>query len=997
MKARRSFFRVVLSVVLLTGGIADLRSQILPFHRFTTADGLPSNHVTTLLQDSEGFLWIGTSDGLARYTGTVFETYTPRNGLPDPVVTDIAEDRNSPGAVWIGTMNGLYRFDGANWSTVYRVPGRTDCTINALYQDHTGRLWFVVNDTVQALDRGLVTTLRVPQPCLGIGQILETGDSLVWFSHAEGLIRFCERTGTFSAVERGRFAYHGRRPMCVDGKGELWVHRRSQDRATSTFLHFCGTRLIERRTMPAVGESAFLVADRRGSLFANAPSGIARMELSSHPGTFSPFCSEENGLPENDLRSGLIDREGNLWVGGNARGLAELSDWSIVRIPLSGAEDGHRESVAVADSEGHLWVIAHDGLHEIYRDTVWHWHNSLHILQHHPVSIALDRHKHLWLAFQDARLCRLRPVPTREGRSSLDITLQLLPGKDFPAGFPITLMVDSEGSLWYSLGGVGLVHVRPRARGWQVEVLGVQNHIPVNYVRVLLEDSRHRIWCGSYDEGLYLLPTAGTRRAIRVNSGSVTSIRGLFEDRAGRIWFGSEMEGLGILDGAHVRNVTARDGLRSNIVRAVTQDNKGRIWLGTGYGAVRIDSLSPLTLYVKDDLSAAPVFAAGRFRSGLLWFLTVEGVIIYDPEHDEQTVPPPPVQITGLYVNGARIPFNPIGVLPYQQTTCTIEFVSPSYLEAHAIHYWYRMEPEEQRWQGPVAEPRITYSALPPGRHRFLVTAVNAWGVPSVAPTNLVISVDLPFWERGWFLFAAWMGTGLLLAAFVRRYELGKLRRRMAILENERALEKERLRIAQDMHDEIGSTLTEISILGELGRKSAGSSPQVSQTMETMAAKSRDVLDSITEIIWAINPRNDELDNLAAYVRRFTLRFCERSGLQCSIGIPDDLPTTRLATEQRRNIFLIVKESLNNVVKHARASRVSVHFAFEGEVLTVKVADDGRGFDPASLQPIGTGLSSMQNRAQDIGGSLHLASSPGRGTTVRLYLKCGIVGRPQIR
>ena len=382
----------------------------------------------------------------------------------------------------------------------------------------------------------------------------------------------------------------------------------------------------------------------------------------------------------------------------------------------------------------------------------------------------------------------------------------------------------------------------------------------------------------------------------------------------------------------------------------------------------------------------------------MLWFLTVDGVTIYDPEDEAPVTRPPPVQINRFMVNGAPRAFESGAVIPYDATTCTIEFVSPSFHDARGVSYRYRIEPAEKEWQGPYAEPRVTYGSLSPGTHRFLVEARNAGGISSANPTTLVITVEAPFWEHTWFLVLAWILAGGFLAGGIRWFELRTFRRRMAALEREQALEKERLRIARDMHDEIGSTLTEISILGDLGRQAASSSSQQSEMMDAMAGKSREVLASITEIIWAINPRNDELDNLAGYVRRYASRFCEQAGLRCRVSIPDDLPSTRLSMEQRRNLFLVVKESLNNVVKHAGASEVELCMSIVGEDLSPG------DFRQWARFPAGgdagwrhRAVEHAQSRGGDEVGKLSITSGPGMGTQVSVYLKRGIAGKEPIR
>ena len=307
---------LIFCLLTMHGPMTDVAtSQVYSFRRYSTRDGLPSNHISTLFQDSRGYIWIGTSDGLCKYTGREFLRYARRDGLPNPLVYGLIEDRNSPGTLWIATGNGLCAYDGSQWSIKFHWPDRTDCTIDALCQDHTGKVWFTVRDTIMVLDAGKVRVVRPPLNCRGIGQIIETGDSVLWFSHGMGVLQYREQTGNFSTIEAAGLSDHGNRPMCVDARGDLWIHRLSEDTTHSTFLRIRGTEIIERRKTRARPNISFLIDDRRGSLLIPGPDGIMRMSLTDPRATFLPFCGEANGLPENDppLSS---DRPGGQPVGG---------------------------------------------------------------------------------------------------------------------------------------------------------------------------------------------------------------------------------------------------------------------------------------------------------------------------------------------------------------------------------------------------------------------------------------------------------------------------------------------------------------------------------------------------------------------------------------------------------------------------------------------------------------------------------------------------------
>jgi signal transduction histidine kinase/sugar lactone lactonase YvrE len=964
--------------------------QILPFHYYNTRNGLPSNYISTIVQDSRGFIWFGTNDGLSMFDGRQFQNYTLRDGLSNQIINDIAEDRRLPGVVWVGTDDGLCRFERGRFSVVYGPPQHPQSEIGALYPDHSGRIWFSVHDTLFVFDAGISRPLPISLPVDGIGQIIETGDSLLWIGHAGGVLRYSLPTGIFSSFRSGPSAEHGKRSMCVDGAGNLWIHRLTDDQKHSTLLRVRDSAVIEQRTMlPHVG-IPFLVDDRKGNLLTGNTWGIERIPIGDPRVVLSRFVTTANGLHENYIRSLLLDREGSLWVGGNSKGVARLSDWSTVRIPLENVESPYRGSVAAVDDHDGLWVVTDSDLKQLYRDGSGTWHVASHKFSPHPLSIAVDGKGYLWLALLDATLAQFRVISKAGGESSLVLVRRLVAGRDFPAGIPITFVVDDLGRVWESLGDKGVLLLDPARKRPLVKMLGPDDGVPSNYVRALLSDSKGRLWCGSYQEGLSFVSRNDAGISTTVAGLPDQKIRALLEDRQGRIWVGMRSGGLSVLSGASWSTVTVRDGLPSNTIWAMSEDTAGRVWLGTAVGAVRVDSLAPLRTYNKTELAGSPVFALGRFHSGMMWFISVDGVTVYDPTMDMMPVPPPGVYVTDVLVDGSSIDFSGEISLSHDRNTCTIEFVSPSFVYEDAVRYRYRMQPRDTAWQEPIVAPRVTYEFLSPGSYQFEVEAINGGGVFSTRPAVLAITVVPPWWESGWFVALAWLGCALAIAASVRALEIRALRRKMEALEREQALEKERLRIARDMHDEIGSTLSEITILSELARQPSSSPGKVEATVDVIAVKARQVLENIGEIIWATNPKNDEFGNLASYVRNYALRYCDNAGIQCVVEIPDSLPAARLSAEQRRNVFLIIKEGLHNVVKHARATTVTLRLAVVDSRFELEIRDNGKGFDVAHRGVAGTGLSNMKHRAEEIGGVLTVASKPGTGTVLAIYFISGI-------
>jgi signal transduction histidine kinase len=275
------------------------------------------------------------------------------------------------------------------------------------------------------------------------------------------------------------------------------------------------------------------------------------------------------------------------------------------------------------------------------------------------------------------------------------------------------------------------------------------------------------------------------------------------------------------------------------------------------------------------------------------------------------------------------------------------------------------------------------YQRVPPGQFLFHVTACNADGLWNGAGAVLAINMQPSFWETPWFPLGVGVVLFLSLAGAFRFVEQRKFRRRLALLETQHAVERERLRIAQDMHDHIGGMLTQVSQLSDLGESEAKAVAPIRGRFERIGAQARAAVQALDEIIWATNPKNDNLPRFAEYVSRFADEFFESGPSRCWQEIPADLPAWPLGAEVRHNVFLAFREALNNVLKHSGATQVWVRLLVDTKQVCLEVEDNGRGFEPARPAAGGNGLENMRGRLAECGGRTELTSAPGRGTKIR--------------
>ncbi|HEV2688562.1 MAG TPA: ATP-binding protein, partial [Bryobacteraceae bacterium] len=380
-------------------------------------------------------------------------------------------------------------------------------------------------------------------------------------------------------------------------------------------------------------------------------------------------------------------------------------------------------------------------------------------------------------------------------------------------------------------------------------------------------------------------------------------------------------------------------------------------------------------------------------RHGTLWF-GLEGLSRFDPPRgDRPAAEPPPIRITKVRVSGADYPVSELGetelsglVLQPEQNELQIEFASFNFAVGDVIRYQYKLEGVETDWSAPGELRTVNYPHLTPGRYRLLVRAVNSEGLVSAAPAVVSFRLLPPVWRRWWFLgLAVLLSSALVYAMY--RYRLERLL----------DLERVRTRIANDLHDDIGSTLTQIAIMSEVTRQQAANTREtdacplepsqgLGEPLARIAELSRMLVDSMSDVVWAINPRRDHLSDLAFRMRRFASEALSAREIELAFSSPSQLAAASLGADVRREVFRIFKESVHNIVRHSKCQRVEITLKIEGSRLLLNVSDDGTGLDLIGAgyvaQVPGHGLDSMKQRTQSLGGTLRVASRPGGGTCV---------------
>jgi signal transduction histidine kinase len=506
------------------------------------------------------------------------------------------------------------------------------------------------------------------------------------------------------------------------------------------------------------------------------------------------------------------------------------------------------------------------------------------------------------------------------------------------------------------------------------------------------------------------------------------SVLALHEGEKGQLWIGTSGGGLACLAKGTMAIWNTNNGLPANIVAGVVEDQANNLWLATGAGIYLINhgdvgkALDNSGISLKCELMSEAktmpesAMVTGGTRAALspdgeLWFATSEGVMNVDTHQTEIEQSGIPLYLESAAFDG-QPPFSLLrGALWSSSGTNAKPFITSADLRSLEIHFTALdfAAPEEIRfrhkldgfdpdWVDDAGVRFVHYGRLPYGPYRFRVAARSAngaWQEAAEAFAFIVPMTPTPFYFQTWAICLFGLSAVAAVAGIVRLVSHRRLRFVLARLKQQQSLENERMRIARDMHDEMGSKLTRISFLSERAQADAESSSPLADKIESIARASRELLQTMDEIVWVVNPRNDTLENLVAYLSHYAVEYFQNTTIECEMRLPQEIPHCPLSSEARHNLFLAFEEALNNVLKHSAATNVKVEMTVNVLDLEVKIADDGKGFAvpvaPAKVQPRGgrggNGLKNMRQRLTDIGGECLVSSQPGNGTAIRLRIR----------
>lgn len=990
----------LLLITILFPGVL-LAFQDVNYQRITADDGLSQNLVFDMLQDHQGFIWLGTKDGLSRYDGYDFRIYktdpSSDQSLASNYVTLTYQDEDLN--LWVDTSpGGLHLYDPVmdhftRLSDLIEIPEPfQDVLVWDMYGNNRDGWWVATSNGAFHTSPDMESISSVGQQSELIGKVIrsvipgEEKNELFIATTDDGIYVVDMETNTLRPADflNKHLVDEGIMLISRTSAGNWAVAENSTLQFISaegdllstipTHEHFSFTASAINRIIEDDDETFWIIQD--GRLF----------HLDKETENLSEFgdFSFANNL--------LIDRSGVFWIGTAGLGLFKHDPKTLrfnfisksfyeFAAPEFKSELDRQFNLSFSSVDSDIFTVIQES-----EDDFWVLTRRLGIFEYNRKTRELTRH--------------LLPLPPDGG-----------------IRYNIYWMDRNDDGNFYFIYGQGIAIYEP---GGGIEFIQKMENLfpdtrgrrvaPVLESHTVVKKHAGRYWVGSVENGLSSYnPENDKINRYQYVSGDQNSLTSNFilslspdpiePDRY--IWVGTDGGGLNRIEieTGDVFRFTEKDGLPNNVIYAIYPDQNENLWMSSNKGIIRLNvETFELLNFVKSDGLQSNEFNRRqhmKMKDGRLLFCGVDGCNLFDPDMIELNKTIPQVAITGVSVMNENIlPFgsdwftfeddHPVLNVDWSQNIIGFEFASLEYSAPDKNRYRYRFPPFLNEWTEIDSRRDISFTNLDPGSYLLEVQGTNNDGIWSTESATMSVVVTPPFWMTSWFRVIAIILFTASIAGIALYLSKRKYRRELRELEYKMMVDQERLRISRDMHDDLGSRLTQISIMSRFAGSTTDIPTPVKDKIDAISDEAEDVIHKFSEIVWSLNPKNDTLENLTGFMIQYTENFCRKVQIPCRIKADEQFPEAVIPSDVRHNMLSVLKESLNNAAKYSNCSEISVQITLDNGHFVIRIHDDGSGFDPDKVSKNSQGLRSMKKRMEDISGELTLETEENTGTTITI-------------
>jgi len=955
-----------------------------PFVHYTPREGLVNNKAKFMFQDSKGKLYIGTYGGLSMYDGSRFTNFDYNNGLGNSLVNDIVEMGDD--SVWVLVNSQQINYIVNGRLKTFTPTDNFTPVINKLIKCSDGYFYAIADEGLFKLqDRKFIKIDLSGMPegteAISLNGAIEFDKKLFIVSDPD----YKYNVGNllvYDLIEKKMIAYKlGVNAVCMfsPGANQLWI---SSFAAFYIFDGFDGKNILLKpfpysAHFPEGILPRYICKDRQNNLWVTTLKGVYKIS----PGGDTTLFTKENGLTIDFQTSIFQDQENNMWFTNEHTGLCKLSNQQLVYFPQ------YKPGLNVND----ISVTP-------FTDSVW-----LYDAGHRQAWLALPRGQSKRFSFDNSKLTLGRFVFGKKGfitsanniyswdkTSGEHPTLKpYYTDPDTASGFTDALL-DNNGNLVATSSKI-VVFTGNKILSESFEYMTDQFTI----------DKKNRIWVAPRSNKLFCFEISGHGSDARltllkkIDTITTNSPRSITVDGEGNVWIGTRHQGIFIISLSDltirsVRNITTKDGLSENFIARLYRDHDNNIWACSPSGVDKIKIANNDLLIenvTKSNNLNLPTTKVVQSANGMIWILTDAGIATYNPNRPAVTDWKPKLDFFDVvYSNKGEQAIPQNRELKYFQNNLAFHLSAPTYIDENQTRFSYLLEGSgNENWSEPSTNSSINFVSLSPGEYTLKAKATFVHGLYPAVESSFSFTILPPWWLTWWFKSIVAVALIALILLALRYYINRKLELQRVMLEKKQAIEKERTRIATDMHDDLGAGLSQIKFLSEaIGMKRQKHLP-IEEEVSSIRSFSDEMIDKMGEIVWALNEKNDTLSDLLSYTRAYAVEYLAQNSIICHVEEPDNISQEYVSSEFRRNIYLTVKESLHNIVKHAQSTEVFIKIEIT-KWLCIQIRDNGIGINNSTKNSWGNGLVSMNNRVKELKGTFKIETVEGTLITINVPL-----------
>lgn len=983
---RTSFLLAYLIIGAISAAQVAESHEQYPFVHYTPKEGLISNMIKGIYQDSKGRIYFSSIHGLSVYDGSRFTNYTSKNGLNFDIVNCIMEMGDD--SIWIVTNSS--KINCLVNGKMKTVPIKDmNIIINCLLKDDKGDLYATSEQGLYIFNKDHFSKLPLTDTSganinFHLSYFISVGDYLLIqrdYALLPGqknqLYLYNKVTKKTTAEQSWIFSIN----QAPDKR--LWVSTEKNvmalDRSEIQKGRIVLQQLPDKYShLKNLGKYFAHFDDDNNCWLGNQSNILIKANPDGNITSFTP----KSGLSMFYINNILHDREGITWIATNNAGVNKLvhSNFSFLERPYS-----------ITPPLGDIF----------YNKSNDKW--LIYTIQNSNL-ILVDKNKSVHYAAKNPKsIDKIIETPFGIFGTSANNIYQLMPKNgilyselifsdsvDNPFSSPI---VDKYGNLIVS--GKRMICAIVNGKNICRKKLN-------QYADYVVADTAGNIWVATRGSDLVMFELNPgdpdnylTQKLVFQKELGGISPRSIIIDKSNNIWIGTRNHGIHVFHLQHGNlikkfMIMTSSGLSDEFTYQLACDSNNNIWASSPLGLDKISIKNDLPVVenlTKQNNIYQSVFKVVIDKNNTAWGTVSNGLIKVTPEKEHFTNYSPTVLVSIMKAGKDTIVANDKASLSHKQNNLTFYFSATSFLDEKQVMYSYRLQGgSNNQWSEPSNNSTVSFIDLRPGDYNLEIKATFPAGRYPEKVISYKFSIAPAWWQTWWLRSVVSLLVVLLLVLGFRFYYRRTLEKRMALLEKQQAIEKERTRIATDMHDDLGAGLSRIKFLSEtIGIKKQQHEP-IEEDVNKIREYSHEMIDKMGEIVWALNEKNDSLSDLLSYTRAYTMEYLFQNGIECKTEMPDSFPSFFVSGEFRRNVFLTIKEALHNVVKHSQATEVILSIAVNHR-LSIRLKDNGAGFDKNNIRHFSNGLTNMESRINEIGGKIEITSKNGTLINLSIPLK----------